>query len=253
MRDNKSEAASVFKVAAPRSDINAGENDLAHSAVNETARARNHALNRNRTIVAARERNRAESTAMVAAVLNLQKGARRRRRREMRLKRAVVVNVVNVVNFGAVNVAVAVTVSVTVAARVKTKTNRKRAPGIRIQLLAVDKHGVNAVHLRPAFGGEGRRAARHHDLRAGIAPPQTAQGLAALALRLGRHRAGVHHQHRRAETAQVARDHRALPGVEAAAERFNTRGGRGRGFDFFVSSHESAKNRTAKTTSEIPV
>ena len=94
-----------------------------------------------------------------------------------------------------------------------------RAPGLRADLLLVAQYQRDLGHIGKGFRLGLRRAARDHDAHRGTLALEPANGLARLAHRLRRHRAGVDDDRLdHACRLCLAADHFRLIGVEPAAE-----------------------------------
>src|SRR6185437_91638 len=183
------------QIGSVAGDIDAGEHQFAITARNEPPRLRDRLIDRQRARIAAPERNYAERTAMVAAVLHLQEGA------GMTLDTVDIMDRVPLLrHYVADRDAPAVV-----------------APRMRVEFFGVAEHAIDLGHGRERRRFGLRRAAGNHNARAGPLAPDTADILARLAHRFRRHRAGVHH-HCVAEPGGRAPNRFRLGDVEPAAE-----------------------------------
>jgi hypothetical protein len=94
---------------------------------------------------------------------------------------------------------------------------RQQGPACGAKLLLITQHAIDLRHGGEALRVGLRRAAGDHDPRVGPLAPVPPDGLTRLPHRLGRDRAGVHHD-RIVGSVRRAPDHLRLGGVEPAAE-----------------------------------
>ena len=182
------------QVGAVRGDVDAGQHHLLVPRLDQGANLRHHRADRHAAVGAAAERDDAERAAMVAALLHLHEGPRPAGEFGDQMRRRL-------------------------ARRhdVGHRARGARRPAFRPQLVRVAQHAVHAGQLRPRRRIDLRRAAGDHDARTWPLARRATDRLARLALRLGRHRAGVD-DHRVGQSGGVAAHHLALVGVQPAAE-----------------------------------
>ena len=168
-------AQALARVRAEGRGLNAGQHHLAHTCVGECARLGDDIGNFLGADVPARIRNLAVGAAVITAVLNLDVGAGARRMQDAHgLK-------VRACKRGDLYL------------RDRLAVEQLQCAFHRAQLILRAADVGNAVDGGDRFGRYLRIAAADHDLRFGRLPHQAADQLAALAVALGGHGAGVDH------------------------------------------------------------
>ena len=169
------QSRSAGKIRPPRGQIDAGQHNLTIASLGQSSDLIHHDTRRNRSRVAAPERDDAERAAMITAVLDLHIGpcprpepvnqvARRIPRRH---------DVIDLNGLG--------------------RICAQSLPGGRIHLFGVADDLIDLLHGRKGVRVDLGRAAGHDDPRAGMLAPQAANVLAGLAHGFGGHGTGVHH------------------------------------------------------------
>ena len=157
------------QVGAVAGDVDTGQHDLAAAAGDQRADPADDGFRGDAAVVAAGEGDDAEGAAVVAAILDLDEGARPSREAGDRGRRALA---------GGRDV-------------VDPQARRRGCKARGIELLAVAEHGIDLRHGGEGLRRELRGAAGDDDAGAGSAPAGAANRLARLSFGFRRHRAGV--------------------------------------------------------------
>ena len=176
-RDQIAKARRARQVRAPACQVNAGQHDLVEPARHQARNLIHNHARGHRTRIAAAKRNDAKSTAVIAAILNLNIGARPRAKAVNQMVGGLGDrhDVIDAQLFGFADV-----------------IGRKFRPGARVHLARIAQNNVDLRHGGKAFGVGLRGTTRHDQPRIGVGPPLRANILACLAHGLGRDRAGIH-------------------------------------------------------------
>jgi hypothetical protein len=196
--DQLAEARRAGQVGAIAGQVHAGQHHFG-MAFGELGDAVDHRARGHRAAVAAAIGDRAEGTAMVAAILHLHEcaGVRGEAGGEMRRRLAHGHDVLHHHRLG-------------------------RQPGIGPQLLGIADHPVHLGHRRERLRVDLRRAAGHHQLGAWPLAARAADRLAGLLDGFVGHRATVDHD--RVTIGQQSTDRLALREVEPATQTDDVRG-----------------------------
>lgn len=203
----RSQPHAAGQIGTVGGEVHPGQHYLAMPCRDDALDLFHRLAHRHRPRIAAPEGDDAKRTAMVAAVLDLHKGAGAFGQAVDHV-RAVFAHVHDVVDahlFGAVEAEII--------------RARNPPPLGRIDLFGIAEDQIDLGHPGEGFRFDLCGASRHDQPRARIFPAQAADGLARLAHRLARDRAGIHDyriiQPRR---PGLFADHLPLIGIEAAPE-----------------------------------